>query len=294
MPKGVYDRSKMKRRVARKPASQLKMFDLKSMPENVVSNETDEQIDRKLRDRFDVLEVITNAALSGDINSLIVSGPAGLGKSYTVEKCLEEWDPSERNHTVIRGYVKATGLFKTLYQYRRKGQVIVFDDSDSLFLDDATLAMLKAVCDSTDRRRVSYLAEFNMVDDDTATVIPRQFQFDGTIVFISNLDFDAIADKGGKLAPHLTAMISRSHYIDLAMKTRRDYLIRMKQVIKQGLLKKRGLSRAQEKKVVAFIEDNQDHIREFSLRIAIKLGDLVKRDSRSFEKMARVTCCKGL
>ena len=42
------------------------------------------------------------------------------------------------------------------------------------------------------------------------------------------------------------------------------------------------------------IEDNQDHIREFSLRIAIKLGDLVRRDSRSFEKMARVTCCKGL
>lgn len=294
MPKGVYDRSKMKTRTARKPASQLKMFDLKSMPEDVVSNETDEQIDRKLRDRFDVLEVITNAALSGDINSLIVSGPAGLGKSYTVEKCLEEWDPSEANHTVIRGYVKATGLFKTLYQYRQKGKVIVFDDSDSLFLDDSTLAMLKAVCDSTDRRRVSYLAEFNMVDDDTATVIPRQFQFDGTIVFISNLDFDAIADKGGKLAPHLTAMISRSHYIDLAMKTRRDYLIRMKQVIRQGLLKKRGLSKAQEKKVVAFIEDNQDHIREYSLRIAIKLGDLVRRDIRSFEKMARVTCCKGL
>ena len=121
--------------------------------------------------------------------------------------------------------------------------------------------MLKAVCDSTDRRRVSYLAEFNMIDEDTATVIPRQFQFDGTIVFISNLDFDAIADKGGKLAPHLTAMISRSHYIDLAMKTRRDYLIRMKQVIRQGLLRSRGLSKAQEKKVVAFIEDNQDHIR---------------------------------
>ena len=294
MPKGVYDRSKMKTRVGRKPASALKMFDLKSMPEDVVSSETDEQIDRKLRDRFDVLEVITNAALNGDINSLIVSGPAGLGKSYTVEKCLEEWDPSERNHTVIRGYVKATGLFKTLYQYRQKGKVIVFDDSDSLFLDDSTLAMLKAVCDSTDRRRVSYLAEFNMIDEDTATIIPRQFQFDGTIVFISNLDFDAIADKGGKLAPHLQAMISRSHYIDLAMKTRRDYLIRMKQVIKQGLLKKRGLSKAQEKKVVSFIEDNQDYIREFSLRIAIKLGDLVRRDSRSFEKMARVTCCKGL
>ena len=133
-----------------------------------------------------------------------------------------------------------------------------------------------------------------MVDERTAQVIPRQFQFDGTIVFISNLDFDAIADKGGKLAPHLQAMISRSHYIDLAMKTRRDYLIRMKQVIKEGLLSKRGLSKSQERKVVRFIEKNQDYIREFSLRIAIKLGDLIKRNERTFEKMAKVTCCKGL
>ena len=78
------------------------------------------------------------------------------------------------------------------------------------------------------------------------------------------------------------------------MKTRRDYLIRMKQVIREGLLEKRGLSKAQEKRVVAFIEDNQDHIREYSLRIAIKLGDLVRYHSSSFEKMARVTCCKGL
>jgi len=293
MPRGIYDRSKSKKPVSKARKSALKMFELDA-PSNITTGETDAQIDRKLRDRFEVLETITNAALQGDINSLIVSGPAGLGKSYTVEDCLAKWDPDERKHTVIRGYVKATGLFKTLYQFRQKGQVIVFDDSDSLFLDDATLAMLKAVCDSTDRRRVSYLAEFNMMDDTTATLIPRQFQFDGTIIFISNLDFDAIAEKGGKLAPHLQAMISRSHYIDLAMKTRRDYLIRMKQVIKQGLLQKRGLSRPQEKKVIAFIENNQDHIREFSLRIAIKLGDLIKRDSRSFDKMARVTCCKGL
>ena len=295
MPKGVYDRSKAKKRKdAGVPRSPLKMFELDNMPAEKLTQETDSQIARKLRDRFEVLEVMTQAALSGDINSLIVSGPAGLGKSYTVEKCLEEWDPQEKKHTVIRGYVKATGLFKTLFQYRNKGQVIVFDDSDSLFLDDSTLAMLKAVCDSTDRRRVSYLAEFNMVDERTAQVIPRQFQFDGTIVFISNLDFDAIAEKGGKLAPHLQAMISRSHYIDLAMKTRRDYIIRMKQVIKEGLLSKRGLSKSQERKVVRFIDTHQNYVREFSLRIAIKLGDLVKRNERTFEKMAKVTCCKGL
>ena len=257
------------------------------------SNETDVQIDQKLKDRFDILEMMTNAAIDGSVKSLIVSGPAGLGKSYTVEQALEGWDPEEVNHTVIRGYVKATGLYKTLYQYRNKGQMIVFDDSDSIFMDDTTLAMLKAVCDSTERRRVSYLSEFNMIDEASADVIPRSFQFDGTIVFITNLDFDSIIEKGNKLAPHLSAMVSRSHYIDLAMKTRRDYFIRIKQVVKQGLLSAKGLNRHQEVTVMRFIEKHQDKLREMSLRVAIKLADLVKTHPDRFEVMAKVTVCKG-
>ncbi len=256
-----------------------------------VSYETDEQIDRKLKDRFEILEMMTSAAIDGDVKSLIVSGPAGLGKSYTVEKALENWDPEERKHTVIKGYVKATGLYKTLYQYRNKGQMIVFDDSDSIFMDDTTLAMLKAVCDSTERRRVSYLAEFNMIDEASADVIPRSFQFDGTIVFITNLDFDSIIEKGNKLAPHLSAMVSRSHYIDLAMKTRRDYFIRIKQVVEQGLLS--SLDKMQERIVMTFIEKHQDNLREMSLRVAIKLADLIKRNPAKFEVMAKVTVCKG-
>tara|TARA_B000000609_G_scaffold151978_1_gene138915 strand:+ start:183 stop:1049 length:867 start_codon:yes stop_codon:yes gene_type:complete len=257
------------------------------------SNETDVQIDQKLKDRFDILEMMTNAAIDGSVKSLIVSGPAGLGKSYTVEQALEGWDPEEVNHTVIRGYVKATGLYKTLYQYRNKGQMIVFDDSDSIFMDDTTLAMLKAVCDSTERRRVSYLSEFNMIDEASADVIPRSFQFDGTIVFITNLDFDSIIEKGNKLAPHLSAMVSRSHYIDLAMKTRRDYFIRIKQVVDQGLLSSKGLDKKQEARVMYFIEKYQDSLREMSLRVAIKLADLIKTHPDRFEVMGKVTVCKG-
>ena len=53
------------------------------------SNETDAQIDKKLKDRFNILEAMTNAAIDGDVKSLIISGPAGLGKSHTVEEALD-------------------------------------------------------------------------------------------------------------------------------------------------------------------------------------------------------------
>ena len=258
------------------------------------SNETDKEIDKKLKNRFNILEMMAKAAIEGDIKSLIVSGPAGLGKSYTIEEALEEADPTERNHTVVKGYVKATGLYRTLWDYKDKGKMVVFDDSDSIFNDDTTLAMLKAVTDSTEKRKVSYLSEFNMVDEDS-NVIPRTFQFNGTIVFITNIDFDAIIEKGNKLAPHLAAMVSRSHYIDLAMKTRRDYFIRIKQVVKEGLLKKgKGLNQREENKVVRFIENNQDNLREMSLRVALKLADIIRKHPRQFEEIAKVTVTKGL
>ena len=59
------------------------------------SNETDREIDKKLKNRFSILNLMTQAAISGDVKSLIISGPAGLGKSFTVEKALENWDPEK-------------------------------------------------------------------------------------------------------------------------------------------------------------------------------------------------------
>jgi hypothetical protein len=251
--------------------------------------ESDDQIEQRIAERFEILDVLTESCIVGNSRALIVSGPAGLGKSYTVETALRNWDPNELNHTIVKGYVRATGLVKLLYQYRNAGQVIVFDDADSIFFDDVSLNLLKAVCDTTERRRVSWLSEGKLIDDDSAELIPRSFDFDGTIIFISNYDFDAMIDKGHKLAPHLQALVSRAHYIDLAMKTRRDYLVRIRQVIKQGLLG--DLNADARADVVAFIEGNHNSLRELSLRMALKLGALRKQGG-NWEKVARITCCK--
>jgi len=251
--------------------------------------ETDAEIEQRIADRFEILDVLTEACVVGNSRALIVSGPAGLGKSFTVEKRLADWDPNELQHTIVKGYVRATGLVKLLYQYRHANNVLVFDDADAIFFDDVSLNLLKAVCDTTERRRVSWLSEGKLVDDDSAELIPRSFDFEGTIIFISNYDFDAMIDKGHKLAPHLQALVSRAHYIDLAMKSRRDYLVRIRQVIRQGLLS--HLSEPQRNDVIAFIEGNHDKLRELSLRMAIKLGALRKQGG-DWEKLARITCCK--
>jgi hypothetical protein len=158
------------------------------------------------------------------------------------------------------------------------GDVLVFDDADTIFFDDTSLNLLKTVCDTTEKRTVSWLSRTNFKDEDNEN-IPKSFDFEGSVIFITNLDFDALIAKSHKLAPHLKALISRAHYIDLGMKSKEDYVVRIQQVIENGLLS-------------ALKKSNINKLRELSLRMAIKLG-AIRRGKSDWEKIARVTCCKN-
>lgn len=290
MPKGVpkagfRNRGKNKTRIAPFPIRYET-----TIPE---IKETDQEIEERISDRFTILSELTNAAIQGEVRALIVSGPAGLGKSFTVEQAVSSWNKEGEKYAIIKGYVKATGLYKLLYQYRHPGKVLIFDDADSIFFDETALNLLKAVSDTNDKRVVSYLSEGTLIDEDNAERIPKSFEFDGSIIFITNYDFDAMIDRGHKLAPHLQAMVSRAHYIDLSMKNKRDFLVRIHQVIKQGLLKKIGLNDVQQTEVLEFIDGNSNSLRELSLRIALKIATIRKANSPRWKNVAKVTCCRN-
>lgn len=263
-------------------------FDLPPKAE-IEQDEPKEIISARISERFSVLESFVEAAVEGHCRSLIVSGPAGLGKSFTVETGLAR-RLNEGQYTITKGYVKTTGLYKLLYQHRNENSVIVFDDADSILFDDISLNILKAACDTTDRRMVSYLAETTMIDEESAERLPRTFEFSGTIIFITNLDFDGMVRSGHRLAPHLSALMSRSHYIDVGMKTKRDYLVRIEQLADKILS---SLTIQEREEVIAFIEANRETLREISLRMALKIGDIRKRHGGNWEKIARITCCRN-
>ena len=251
--------------------------------------ETDKEINDRLQERFEILDILSQASTCGNSRAFIVSGPPGLGKSYQVEKALFEYDRSGETYTTVKGYVRATGLVKLLYQYRHAGNIIVFDDADSIFNDDISLNLLKAVCDTTENRIVSWLSEGKLIDEETGELVPRSFVFEGSIIFITNLDFEALIDKGHKLAPHLEALRSRAHYLDLSLKTRRDYLVRIKQVISAGMLKE--LNKEARGEVIEFIENNYTRLSELSLRAAIKLATLRKTNA-NWRRIAEITMCR--
>ncbi len=255
------------------------------------TTETDDQIKMRLRARFAAMNKITEATILGVNRAVIVSGPPGLGKSFDIEEQLKRHQNRVQS-CVVKGYARATGIYKKLYDNRHPNCVVVFDDADDIFNDETALNLLKAATDTIDERRISWLSE-GKLEDENGDVIPSTFLFEGSVVFITNHDFDYMIEKGNRNSPHFAALISRSHYMDLTLKTKRDYLMRIEQVVyEQGMLKGE-LSAEDQAEIMSFVFEKQDVLRELSLRMVRKLATLVKMDRKGWKALAEVTCCRN-
>jgi hypothetical protein len=259
-----------------------------------VVHETDEQAIERIRTRFQILDEMTKAATTGDIRAMIVSGPPGVGKSYGVEKIVEQaclfdkLSGKRLRAEVVKGSATPIGLYQTLYKYSDKNCMLVFDDCDSILVDDVALNLLKGALDSGSKRKISWLSESSSLRREG---IPDSFNFNGSIIFITNLKFDKM--KSQKLKDHLDALQSRCHYLDLTLDTMRDKILRIKQIASDGaLFENMDLDKEAETEVIEFMEEHKNSLREVSLRMAIKIGQLRKSFALRWKDMAKITCMK--
>lgn len=260
-----------------------------------VAQESDEQIIERLRERFEILDHMTGAVKSGDVRAMIVSGPPGVGKSFGVEAVLEKADlfttlaQKKPKYEVVKGAMSSIGLYAKLFEYSEKGNVIVFDDCDSILLDDLSLNILKGALDSSERRFISWNTDSRLLRSEG---IPDRFEFKAGAIFITNIKFEHVKSK--KLRDHLDALESRCHYIDLQMDTQREKILRIKQIVKDGMLDRYDFDQPElvRDELVAFVEANADKLRELSLRMVLKLADLRKSFPSSWQAMAKTTCMR--
>ena len=256
--------------------------------------ETDEQAMARIRERFDILHEMTKASVSGDIRAMIVSGPPGVGKSYGVEQeidkaCLFDKLAGKRLRAeVVKGSATPIGLYQTLYKYSDANCVVVFDDCDSILLDDVSLNLLKGALDSGKKRKISWLSESSTLRREG---IPDQFEFKGSVIFITNLKFDSM--KSQKLRDHLDALQSRCHYLDLTLDTMRDKILRIRQIAADGeLFANYEFDKAVQDDIIEFMDENKNRLREMSLRMALKIADLRKMSAMNWKRLAETTCMK--
>ena len=262
--------------------------------EKEVARETDDEIYARLDERFDILTEMTKAVKSGDVRAMIVSGPPGVGKSYGVEAVLEKHGLldtlAERKpkYEIVKGAMSALGLYAKLYEFSAEKNVVVFDDCDSVLMDELSLNILKGALDSSKKRMIAWNTDSRLLRSEG---IPDRFEFKGAAIFITNIKFEHVKSK--RLRDHLDALESRCHYIDLQMDTNREKILRIRQVVKEGaMLDHLEFEEVQKDEVVDFIVTNQDKLRELSLRMVLKVADLRKSFPKNWEAMAKTTCMK--
>jgi predicted AAA+ superfamily ATPase len=254
-----------------------------------VRKETDEETIERLRERFDMLEDMTRACKKGDVRAMIVSGPPGVGKSHGVEKVLAKHDVlstlanTAPKYVVVKGAMSPLGLYMKLYNYSAKDNVVVFDDCDSIFQDELSLNILKAALDSKKTRKIFWNTDSRALRSEG---IPDQFEFKGSAVFITNLKFEKVK---GKLREHLEALESRCHYIDLTIDTDREKMLRIKQIVSDGMLDEYAFEDDTAEEILDFVSINKDRLRELSLRTVLKIADLAKAFPAKWESMAENT-----
>lgn len=183
--------------------------------QTAVAAATEKQNRYGINERFGFVEKLVTMVATGVQPSAVITGEGGLGKTYTVTKTLEAHgykDISDladfqvgaiintrKCFTMIKGFSTAKGLYRTLFENNKS--IVVFDDCDAVLKDPVALNLLKGALDSYGKRIISWNAD--MKDED----LPRSFNFEGRVIFISNLDQDRIDQ----------AIRSRSMMIDLSM-----------------------------------------------------------------------------
>lgn len=190
-----------------------------------------------------------DAVIAGGYNSLIVTGGAGTGKSYQVEKMLKD---SNVSYFTMSGAIKDVRALVQVLHDHKDGELIVMDDVDIRNKDFRNI--LLAALDSYDKRVISYFDTRVMNKGDRAKgKVPEQFEFTSGVIFISNLPASKLD----------SAIRSRSVVIDIDLNPEE----RMSMIFNNLHSIVPSLPMPVKEEVFEFLMDNINTIEEISFRM---------------------------
>lgn len=247
-----------------------------------VAAEQEEQLSSiPINQRFEFVAQLTRMVARRNTPSMVLCGPGGLGKTFTVTKTLEEmgFKPSfldapsaSKKYTVVKGFSTAKGLYRLLYE--NKDGIILFDDCDSALTDPDAAMLLKGALDSTDKRVITWNSSR---DED----LPRSFVFTGGVIFISNMSIGKVDQ----------AIRTRSMCVDLAM-TLSQKIERMS-AIAQSPEFMPNLDTKIKRSALALIDRNKEQAKEISLRSLVKVARVLASGEKGAEALAEYVLIQG-
>ena len=206
---------------------------LKGAKETVVLNKLVKKGQQQLDDTqyadpdlvFDEITDYVTMAAKELLPALLITGQGGIGKSYNVEKILDQYGKRHETWERVKGKSSAAAMYHTLWYNRDK--IVVFDDCDSVLKDPDAINVLKGALDSSNFREISWATKgegmvYTLDLDDNKEIlqrcqewsdqhsgkegIPNHFIFEGEVIFISNLTKAEIYKRDSALLTRCTCI----------------------------------------------------------------------------------------
>ena len=232
-----------------------------------------------LEARYASTESYIKKMSTGDLKSLIVNGPPGVGKTHSVETYLKKYAGS--NYKMITGQMTPLILYGNLYKNKDKGKILVLDDIDSVYQKLEGANILKAAMDTKPIRSISWESSSNSLK---AIGVPQTFDYSGGVILISNVGFEVTKSKIGA---HLNALKDRSFSVSLSDRSNESLFKQVCfMVLKRDLLQQFNFSDTQKNELLAYMEANLSSLYTVSLRVAFKLAMLIQADPGNWKSLA--------
>lgn len=229
------------------------------------------------------LEKFLVHVVNGQRRGLIITGPAGSGKTSSVLNLLAKH--TTKRYKSVSGMMSPIRIYEELYRHKNHGEVIVLDDVDSVYSSVEGMNVIKAAADTLPQRKVCWLTASPRLK---AWGIPSEFEYNGAIVLISNEPPDA--KKSSKLGNHLKAIVDRLAHVRMGTNDKEEQFHQLcYHVVKHGLLRSRGLTATQEAQALQYITDNFDLLPSISLRTAAKIAELMLLEPDSWRDLAAIS-----
>jgi hypothetical protein len=223
---------------------------------------------------------IRNMAKNSDkFRALILQGPAGVGKTYSVEQALKKY--ASGHYELINGMVTNLNLYARLYKASNNGHILFLDDCDSFLKDTTGVNILKAAMDTKPNREIHWESSSSILK---ALGIPTKFSFNGSVVLNTNIGYD---NKNEKFISRLSALQDRALTLTIGNNDA-DRLFKhvCYMVLVQDMLCSYGFTSSEKNKLLGWIDKNSSRIKRISLRTIIKLSNIYSVDKKDWNNMA--------
>lgn len=257
--------------------------------------------------RYKTIQNYTSMFTSSNNNAikgLLISGDAGFGKTHFTKMGLGNVKPEMVDY-VKGSSISAAALYVKLYLNRFEGQVLVLDDVDVINKTKTEFAliidMFKGAVEPTKEDRILAWSRAQrnqlMVEND----VPDSFEFNGSIIWITNEKIRDIAEKCGN---HWNAIDTRFFKVEAWLNDQEKllytlYLVEDIDMLgKECYAKEGGYDRDTIEKTTQYLRDNYKYMYDFnnnstlSPRSAVKLADTITNFTDDWKMMSNMQFIK--